>query len=87
MKAYIMIGALAGAMVIPGTASAFDWNSPSPDYEVRLKSEQLHVSAGRAMARAQRYDATSPAHRLSVPRASGNPYPDMRERILKGTDY
>lgn len=87
MKAYVLVGMLAGALMFPGAASAFDWNSPSPDYEARLKSEQLHVSAGRAMARAQRYDVTPPAHRLSVPRASGNPYPNMRERVLRGTDY
>lgn len=88
MKAYILVPALAGALIIPGAASAFDWNSPNPDYEARQKSEQLHVSAGRAMAQGPRYDAGIPhAGRFSSARGGMNRYPDTRERVLRGTDY
>lgn len=87
MKAYVLIAAFAGALMSPGAASAFDWNSPNPDFEARQKSEQLHVSAGSAMARAPRHDATPPARRFSPAPALSKQYPDMRERVLRGTDY
>ena len=87
MKVHV-IAVLAGALMTPGAASAFDWRSPNPDFETRQKSEQLHVSAGSAMARAPRHDAGNPQVRRFPPAPTfRNPYPDMRERVLRGTDY
>lgn len=88
MKTYVLAAAVAAAAIAPGTASALDWRSPNPDVEARQKSEQLHVSAGSAMARAQRYEAGAvPARQYHHAPVWANPYPDMRERVLRGYDY
>lgn len=87
MKKYLLIAACAGALTIPSAASSFDWRSPNPDVEAREKSEQLHVSAGRAMARAARHDVhAGPIRHYRGPTATSR-YPDMRERALNGHDY
>jgi hypothetical protein len=89
MKAYVLVAVLATATVMPGTALAFDWSSPSPDFEVRQKSEQLHVAAGGAMARVPGHNvfAAPIQQRRYRPPTRNKKYPDMREQVLRGYDY
>lgn len=58
MKPFLAVIAVAGTLMAPGGAFAFDLASPNTDYEARERSERLHVQRewlpGNAMAFAVR---------------------------------
>lgn len=78
MKPFLAVVALAGTLMAPGGAFAFDLTSPNTDYEARERSERLHVqrgwfpgdamaSAARPAAKAYRAQKPQAAPTLAVP--------------------
>lgn len=87
MKTLVALVAMAGMLMSPTGAGAFDVRSPSPDVELREQSERLHTSAGDAMASASRRPVrVAPIGQGSRAQTFTRDRLDPRERALRGHD-
>lgn len=88
MKPLITAVAVAGALMSPASTLAFDVRSPNPDFELRERSERLHVTSGSTFASAPRRGGSmiAPTWRTSPGAKSNFRYENPRERALRGHD-